>query len=414
MDSKGFELFLEQQGISRKYLSFYLLWIKKFSGYLGSEATIKDLRPERMERYLQRLARRHEDWQVKQAEHALRLYRYFLAQNETPSTSGQEQEKWRGVMEMARERMRLRQMSYKTEQSYLPWIRRFASFVGHRDPAGVGNDDLVSFLSHLAVDRKVSKSSQNQALSAILFLFRHILDKDPGDISASVRAPSRRRLPVVLSRQEIAGLFARLEGLHLLLAKVMYGTGIRSMECARLRVKDLDFSRQCLTIRSGKGDKDRLTMLPEGLEPELRAQLSKGKRLYDEDRRAGIEGVWLPGALDRKIPSASKSWEWFWVFPSEKLSVDPVSKRVRRHHIHMSTFQRHLKRAALEAGISKRVTPHVLRHSFATHLLEDGYDIRTVQQLLGHNDVKTTMIYTHVAKRNLLGVTSPLDSLGQG
>jgi integron integrase len=342
MDSKGFKHFLEHQGISRKHLSFYLLWIKKFNGYLGTQATVKDLGPEKMECYLQRLARRYEDWQVKQAEHALRLYRYFLARNEGSSASGQP-EKWKGIMEMARERMRLRQMSYKTEQSYLPWIRRFASFVGHRDPAGIGNDDLVDFLSHLAVDRRVSKSSQNQALSAILFLFRHILDKDPGDISASVRAPSRRRLPVVLSRQEIAGLFASLEGLHLLLAKVMYGTGIRSTECARLRVKDLDFSRQCLTIRSGKGDKDRLTMLPEGLEPGLRAQLSKARRLYDDDREAGIEGVWLPGALERKIPSAPKSWEWFWVFPSEKLSVDPMSKKVRRHHIHMSTCPPPLK-----------------------------------------------------------------------
>ncbi len=412
MASKTFEHFLKQQGISEKYLTFYLLWIRKYGAYLGEDVTIRDLKGEKIIRYLQSLGRRYEEWQVKQAEHALKLYRHFLAQHEgTQDSKGAEPEKWEGILEVTRERMRLRHLSYKTEKTYLPWIKKFASFVGYRRPATIKNEDLINFLSHIAVEKRVSKATQNQALSAILFLFRHVLEIDPGDISSSVRAPARRRMPVVLSRKELADLFARLRGIHLLLARLMYGTGIRAMECSRLRVKDVDFSRGCLIVRSGKGDKDRLTMLPKELEQDLRNQLSWARKLYEADTKAGLEGVWMPNALSKKIPSASKSWEWFWVFPSERLSVDPRTHKVRRHHIHMSSLQRQLKKAALEAGISKRVTPHVLRHSFATHLLEDGYDIRTVQQLLGHNDVKTTMIYTHVAKRNLLGVKSPLDAL---
>ena len=212
-----------------------------------------------------------------------------------------------------------------------------------------------------------------------------------------------------LSKQEILRLFDQLSGIHLLMARLMYGCGLRSQECSRLRVKDVDFERSCLTVRAGKGDKDRITVLPEELKNDLQKQLENTRRIYQKDRDMNIEGVWLPGALEKKYPHASTSWEWFWLFPSKNLSVDPVSKHTRRHHIHMSGPQKQVSAAARRAGINKRVTLHTLRHSFATHLLENGYDIRTIQQLMGHNDVRTTMIYTHVASTNLLGVKSPLD-----
>ena len=412
MAVKDFESFLDSQGISSKYRPFYTLWIKKFKAKKNrASLSVKDFNPEAISRYLQSLGNRYEDWQVKQAEHALKLYRHFLAMNDVKPETGSNLDAWKELFESVRKIMRLRHMAFKTEKTYLPWMKRFARFLNYPSPHELTQEDIITFLSHIAVEGKVSRSTQNLVLSALLFLYRHGLNQDPGDISVSLRAPIRKHIPVVLSREEISELFERLDGVHLLMARLMYGSGIRSIECSRLRVKDIDFERVCLIVRAGKGDKDRITMLPEALVPDLQSYLQEVHSLYLEDRKDGIEGVWMPNALVRKYPSASTSWEWFWVFPSQKLSVDPVTKKVRRHHIHMSGLQRHLRKAAIEAGISKRVTPHVLRHSFATHLLEDGYDIRTVQQLLGHNDVRTTMIYTHVAKKNILGVKSPLDGL---
>jgi len=373
--------------------------------------SLEDFSPEAMATYLQSLGNRYEDWQIKQAEHALKLYRHFLTITGSKPKGDSHLDAWRELFDSTIKTMRLRHLAFKTERTYMLWIKRFAQFLNYPSPADLTREDIITFLSHLAVAGKVSRATQNLVLSALVFLYKHVLIQDPGDISSALRAPVRKHIPVVLSREEIAELFERLDGVHLLMARLMYGSGIRSIECARLRVKDVDFDRLCLIIRSGKGDKDRVTMLPEALVPDLQSYLQDVHSLYLEDRKDGIEGVWMPNALMRKYPSASTSWEWFWVFPSPKLSVDPVTKRVRRHHVHLSGLQRHLKKAAIEAGISKRVTPHVLRHSFATHLLEDGYDIRTVQQLLGHNDVRTTMIYTHVAKKNLLGVKSPLDGL---
>ena len=412
MDFKEFEKFLSKGGIPRKYHPFYTLWVSKFLNRLGTQRVRpKDLSPEEIADFLKALSRRYEDWQVKQAEHALKLYRHLLTRKKAGVEKGADRASWDSTFKKIRRRIRLRHMSYRTEKTYLLWIKRFAEFLDYRPPGSLNRDDIISFLSHLAVDKRISRSTQNLALSALLFLYRHVLEQEPGDITSAVRAIPRQNIPQVLSRSELTALFSRLKGVHLLMARLMYGSGIRSMECARLRVKDLDFERGCLTVRAGKGDKDRVTMLPAGLEPDLRAQLRVCRGLYEKDREAGLDGVWMPDALSRKYPSASTSWQWFWVFPSKRLSVDPVTGRIRRHHMHMSSFQRQLKKAALEAGIDKRITPHVLRHSFATHLLENGYDIRTVQQLLGHRDVRTTMIYTHVAKRNILGVKSPLDAI---
>jgi len=264
-------------------------------------------------------------------------------------------------------------------------------------------------MTYLAVEQNVAISTQNQAFNGILFLFRHVLDKRIDDISETVRAKRKIRLPVVLAKSEIGQLFAKLSGLYLLMAKVIYGCGLRVGECLQLRIKDIDFERNVVAVRSGKGDKDRETVLPESIKQELGEHIIKVKKIYEEDRNKDIPGVQLPYAFERKSPNSGKEWIWFWVFPSYKLALDPKTNIVRRHHIFRSVLQEKIKKAAIDAKIPKRVTVHTLRHSFATHLLENGYDIRTIQEILGHTDIRTTMIYPHVAKKNKSGVKSPLD-----
>lgn len=272
----------------------------------------------------------------------------------------------------------------------------------------------MSFLTHLAVERKVAKSTQNVAFNAILFFFRRVLDKDIGALWQAVRAKRKQRLPVVLTPEEVQQVFDQMRDIHLLMIRLIYAGGLRLNEAVRLRVKDLDFQRGCLILRAAKGDKDRETLFPESLQKNLREHLETIRPLYDGDRVAGVEGVHMPDALARKYPNASKEWGWFWVFPSKQLSVDPRSALVRRHHIHAQRLQRAVKKAAGAAGIAKGVKIHTFRHSFATHLVENGCDIRTVQDLLGHANLQTTMIYTHVARHNKLGVRSPLERLPSG
>ncbi len=307
--------------------------------------------------------------------------------------------------------LRLRQRSINTEKTYLYWLRYFYHFLEGKSPGELNGWDLRNFLSHLAVERQVSASTQNQAFNALVFFYRHVLDKESeiDKVKSAVRAHKRRRLPVVLHRDEVFQIFDQLSGIHLLMARLIYGCGLRLKECVSLRVKDIEFDRGALTVRSGKGDKDRVTVLPDGLKDELREHLATVKKIYKKDREAGVDGVYLPFALDCKYPNAGKEWAWFWVFPSGRLSIDPRNHAVRRYHIHPSALQKEFKAAVKRAGIAKRATVHTLRHSFATHLLEQGYDIRTIQELLGHASVQTTMIYTHVAGRNVLGVRSPLD-----
>ena len=307
--------------------------------------------------------------------------------------------------------MRMKGFLFRTEQTYREWAVRFASFLRPRSPYAASGADVSAFLEKLAVEQRASFSTQKQALNALVFLMQEGLKRELGELKFQ-RARKPERVPTVLSRAECQRLFAALEGFERLMAELMYGTGLRLMELLRLRVHHLDMERNQLTVHGGKGDKDRVTVLPESLKLKLTAQLDDLRGRFAQDRAEGLAGVWLPEGLDRKYQGAGKTWEWQWLFPSRESSTDPVSGLRRRHHVIDTTFQRVLKRAAQLAKIDKRVTPHVLRHSFATHLLEGGADIRTVQELLGHESVETTQIYTHVMQKPGLGVRSPLDVLG--
>ncbi len=312
------------------------------------------------------------------------------------------------LLDQLRDAIRLKHYSIRTENSYVDWIRRYILFHNTRHPSEMGAPEVQAFLTHLAVKENVAASTQNQALSALLFLYREVLKKDLGPIDA-LRAQKPKRLPTVLTKDEVRRVIGRLSGTHQLMAKLLYGSGLRLMECLRLRVKDLDFAQRAIIVRDGKGMEDRVTILPESLIAPLQEHLQRVKRLHDEDLAKGYGAVYLPYALERKYPNASREWIWQYVFPSKRLSVDPRSGETRRHHADESGLQKALRQAAKAASIPKRVSPHTFRHSFATHLLEAGYDIRTVQELLGHKDVRTTMIYTHVLQRGGLAVRSPLD-----
>ena len=318
------------------------------------------------------------------------------------------------LLDQLRNALRTRHYSLRTEHAYLGWVRRFILFHGKRHPKEMGAEEVVAFLTWLAIEGNVAASTQNQALSALLFLYRVVLEQELVGLDDRVRAHAPRRLPVVLSRDEVRSALAELSGLNPtygLMGTLLYGSGLRLMECLRLRVRDIDFHRRQITLRQGKGGEDRPALLPRSAEERLRGHLERVRSLHREDLREGLGRVRLPYALQRKYPGASALWEWQWVFPSSRISRDPHSGELRRHHMHESALQRAVTEAGRRAGIERRVTCHVLRHSFATHLLEDGSDIRTVQELLGHRDVKTTMIYTHVLNRGPSGVPSPADKL---
>jgi len=318
------------------------------------------------------------------------------------------------LLDQLRDALRTRHYSLRTEHAYVGWVRRFILFHGKRHPKEMGADEVVAFLTWLATTREVAAPTQNQALSALLFLYRVVLGQEPVGLDDRVRAHAPRRLPVVLSRDEVRATLSELAGLNPtygLMGTLLYGSGLRLMECIRLRVRDVDFHRRQITLRQGKGGQDRPALLPRSAEARLRVHLERVRALHRDDLHEGLGRVLLPYALQRKYPGASALWEWQWVFPSSRISRDPRSGERRRHHMHESALQRAVTEAGRRAGIERRVTCHVLRHSFATHLLEDGSDIRTVQELLGHRDVKTTMIYTHVLNRGPSGVPSPADKL---
>ena len=313
------------------------------------------------------------------------------------------------LLDQVRDRIRVKHYSIRTETQYVQWIKRFILFNGKRHPIEMGAAEVEAFLSHLAVEGKVSASTQNQALSALLFLYKEVLLIDLPWLDNVVRAKRPQRLPCVLTRTEVRSILTRMSGSYGLMANLLYGTGMRLMECVRLRVKDVDFERGEILIRDGKGAKDRITMLPESLKDSLLAHLHLRRTLFDNDTKLGKASVYLPDALERKYPNAATDWVWQYIFPSGSYSVDPRSGVERRHHIDEKLLQRAMKKAVQASGIAKLATPHTLRHSFATHLLDSGYDIRTVQELLGHSDVSTTMIYTHVLNKGGRGVRSPLD-----
>ncbi len=313
------------------------------------------------------------------------------------------------LLDQVRDKIRLKHYSIRTEQTYVDWIKRFVLFHNKRHPAEMGAAEVEAFLTYLAVEGKVAASTQNQAKAAVLFFYSQVLNQQLPWLENVEQAKVSKRLPVVLTVNETRALLERLKGVHKLQGNLLYGTGMRLMEAMRLRVKDIDFERKEILIRDGKGAKDRVTMLPVTLADWLQRHLQTVKALYDADLQAGYGSVYLPNALERKYPNASREWGWQYVFPATQVSVDPRSGITRRHHLDEKGLQRAMKQAVRDSGLVKPATPHTLRHSFATHLLEGGYDIRTVQELLGHSDVSTTMIYTHVLNKGGRGVRSPLD-----
>jgi integron integrase len=315
------------------------------------------------------------------------------------------------LLDQVRAKIRLKYYSIRTEQAYVDWIRRFILHFDKRHPRELGAREVEAFLTHLAVVGKVAAATQNQAKSALLFLYREVLEAELPWLDNVEQAKAPKRLPVVLTEAEVSSLLGRLKGTNALVGRLLYGTGLRIMECLRLRVKDVEFSRREILVRDGKGFKDRVTMLPATLVDPLTEHLERVRTLHADDLALGYGEVHLPYALERKYPNAAREWGWQYVFPSARLSVDPRSGETRRHHVQDQAIQRAIRQAARDANIVKPATPHTLRHSFATHLLQSGYDIRTVQELLGHADVATTMIYTHVLNKGGRGVTSPLDQL---
>lgn len=315
------------------------------------------------------------------------------------------------LLDQVRGKIRLKHYSIRTEQAYVVWIERFILHFDKQHPRDLGATEVEAFLTHLAVVGNVAASTQNQAKSALLFLYKEVLEMELPWLDNVERAKVPKRLPVVLTREEVQAVLSRLEGIHWLIASLLYGAGLRIMEGVRLRVKDVDFSRKEILVRDGKGFKDRVTMLPQALVPQLRSHLERVRAIHVQDLQQGYGAVYMPYALDRKYPQSARDWGWQYVFPSSNLSADPRSGDVRRHHVQDQAVQRAVKQAVRDAGLVKPATPHTFRHSFATHLLEGGYDIRTVQELLGHADVSTTMIYTHVLNKGGRGVASPLDLL---
>jgi integron integrase len=312
------------------------------------------------------------------------------------------------LLDQVREAVRTKHYSSRTEQTYVEWIKRFILFHKKRHPVEMGAPEVQAFISFMAVERQVAASTQKQALSAILFLYRNVLNH-PVEVPDILRPEASVHLPTVLAHPEAMQVIEKMSGTSQLMAKLLYGAGLRLMECLRLRVKDVDFGNHQIVVRDGKGEKDRVTILPDSVIPALQTHLTDVKAIHQKDLGEGYGEVSLPYTLDRKYPNAAKEWSWQYIFPASQRSRDPLSGKTKRHHLDESVLQKAVRQAAALAGIAKPVSPHTFRHSFATHLLQNGYDIRTVQELLGHKDVKTTMIYTHVLQRGGLAVKSPLD-----
>jgi integron integrase len=412
MSVDGFRNYLQSKGfVNQKQIPFYMQWVTMFLQFCGSYHDETSFE-QRLDSFLSSIGKRHEQWQINQAKEAVSLYNFFIGRNlsQDPKKGRDWDENWVKAGEMMKRMLRLKQLAYSTEQSYIMWLRGFYKFVRPITPDSLNAGHLKSYLSYLASERRVAKATQNQAFNALLFFYRYVIEKEVGSIADVVRSRRGRRLPTVLTKDEVMRLINALEGIYGLMAQIIYGGGLRLKECMRLRVKDIEFEENLLMIRGAKGDKDRQTILPEAVQPTLHKHLSKVRSIYEGDRKSDLAGVYLPGALSRKYPNADKEWIWYWVFPSATISVDPRANVVRRHHVSGNNLQKAIKKAAAANGIDKKISVHTLRHSFATHLLENGYDIRTIQLLLGHASLQTTMIYTHVAHKNFMGVRSPLDN----
>ena len=463
---QGFFEVLAEAGIQERQHSFYAHWVRQFFNRNPGRSR-RSLGVEDIARFVEMVRNDPsiEDWQLEQARTALILYyeqfrgislgdlsildaraesapepltagktmaaaeedgsvspvpppREIKAITSVPSPQNHPPEIRRADLSALREAvlsaLRVEHYALKTEKTYWQWIRTFVLHHHRRRPSDMSAPEIHAFLSHLALNRGVAASTQNQALNAIVFLYRKVLKKEVGDFSDFPRARRGKRLPVVCSRDEVQRLLRQVDGVEGLVVRLLYGTGMRISECLRLRVQDVSFDRNEITVRSGKGNKDRRVPFPASLKEPLRAQLDWRKQLFAKDQKENRHEVELPDALARKYPAAPYEWKWQYVFPADEFSTDPRSGHIRRHHLQDQRIQRAVKRAAEKAEITSRITPHTLRHCFATHLLEAGQDIRTVQELLGHSDVKTTMIYTHVLNKGPLGVVSPLDTLGAG
>jgi integron integrase len=455
----GYFEVLQELQIPEKQQTFYAQWVRLFFNRLLGNRRRSDLGWREIVAFLDDLSQRDdvETWQLTQAQDALTIYyeqfrgisltlresktddhkhsglaiRHTVPRTPTANRSPLPRKppsvskpvprptpkphagkvNWSALHKAVRETLRLKHYSYRTEKTYMHWIRRFIKYHNERKPSTMGAAEIHAYLSYLAVNCDVAASTQNQALNAIVFLYRDVLKREAGDFHDFQRARVRRRLPVVLSREEVNRLIAKMEGRDALLAVILYGTGLRISEALRLRVKDIDFERNEITVRAGKGDKDRRVPLPNRTKPELINHLMLRKKTYEQDREKGMHEVEMPHALGRKYPNAKYEWKWQYVFAADGYSTDPYSGVKRRHHYDPQRLQRAMRAACRDAKVEKRVTPHTLRHCFATHLLESGHDIRTVQELLGHTDVKTTQIYTHVLNRGPLGIISPADTL---
>lgn len=436
----AFKACVEENRVPPDRSAFYVKWVQAFVDFLP-EKRLRERSREDIEAFLAQLAKRPgiKDWQIRQAEHALKiLYEAFLPNYspenaETPPVKasegknaprlpvgkgafrdkvipGEVERLYSRLIDALRGEIRSRHYSIRTEKAYVDWVRRFIAFHAYAHPEKIdATRSVKQYLEYLATAREVAASTQNQALNALVFFYAQALKKPFGAMGEFVRAKRPQRLPEVMTREEVEDLLAEMDGVTGLMAGVMYGGGLRIMECVRLRVKDIDFARHQIMVRDGKGQKDRVTMLPERFAASLREHLARVKAIHKEDRAKGIPGVYIWPALARKYPKAASEWRWQYVFPAKGLSVDPRSGTARRHHISESLVQKAVKSAASRAGITRKVSCHTLRHSFATHLLEARYDIRTVQELLGHADVSTTMIYTHVLNTPGLSVRSPAD-----
>ncbi len=387
---------------------YYFFWIHLYNQFRESHSDKYD------KDFLFILENSYRPWQVQQAKNAILSVKAYKEQTETgQKRNTAEKTAWEDLYRKTREELRFQHKSYRTEKSYLAWRNRFKNFTKSKPVYLLGQDDLKNFLTYLVLQHNVAVSTQNQAFNALLFMYRNVLHIEIRNLENVYRSVKSRKLPVILSQDEIKRIFLCMNGVQRLMAKLIYGTGLRLEECLTLRIKDLDFENMILTVRSGKGNKDRKTIIPRYLASALSVHIQKTKVLYERDRTENIHGVSLPFALERKYPEAGKEWKWFWLFPSSKLSIDPRSSIIRRFHLYPSTLQKAFHTAVKKAQIDKHASIHTLRHSFATHLIENGYDIRTIQELLGHSNVSTTMIYTHVAVKNKLSVVSPFDNLEQ-
>jgi integron integrase len=403
---------------------YYVSWVKRFGRFLNG-LPFEQASPEMVDAFGVDLASDPliQEWQIEQAREAVRVfYSDHLKVNmhnagfrgngalRDSIVEGVRIERLHGaLLRKVVSEIRVRHYSIRTEESYTDWIKRFISFHNLRDPRELDFGDIRRYLDFLATERNVSSATQNLALNSLVFLYKQVLKKEPGEFGDFTRAKASTRVPTVLSRDEIDRLLKNMDGVYRTMAGLLWGAGLRVMECVRLRIQDIDFDLRRIVVRDGKGAKDRITMLPARSVAALKEQIEAAKKIFKDDTAHKVAGVYLWPAIERKFPSASREWIWQYVFPSERLSVDPRTRTVRRHHLDPNMLQRHLKQAALQAGIAKRVSCHTLRHSFATHLLQNGADIRTVQELLGHSDVSTTMIYTHVLNRPGVPVPSPAD-----